>query len=438
MLIYLAVHAGLGLVFTVFTGIVIYWFLAAIAIGILEILSSSNRNEEAIWWAAYISGMEIFLRMTGQNVFWESGKYAVIIFLALGLFVNNRQTRAVYWIYFLLLIPSIFFATYPDWPEARKMISFNLSGPLCLAVSGIYFYKRNIKGTQIIQAIRILTLPVVTMVMYIFIITPDFSTIEFGSESIFEVSGGYGPNQVSLVFGVCIFFIVALRYYGISLSGNKWIDYGIVAVFLFRGLITFSRGGILGAGVAIAILLLLNMMGRRVAKGMSAFLFGSILILMTWLIWNYTNTLTQKALEFRYKGVNIKTGKPEEYTSSRMLIIMRDWNTFLNNPVVGVGPGRSKLSQYSELKIPIAAHTEWSRMLAEHGMFGVAALLILILVPLAHQQSLPIPIRALLLGILVLSFFSMFHAAMRLAMISYLYGLALIIPGYEKNTLRRQ
>lgn len=437
MLIYLAVHVGLGLAFAAFKGMVIYWFLVALVMGIVEILSSGNRNEEAIWWAAYISGLEIFLRMTGQNIFWESGKYAVIILLAMGLIVSYRNTRGIYGIYFLLLLPSIFFTSYPDWTEARKMISFNLSGPLCLAVTGIYFYKRRITGKQFIQAVRILVLPVVTMVMYIFVVTPDFSSIEFGSESVFEVSGGYGPNQVSLVLGVCIYFIIALRFYNISFSGNRWVDYGLVAVFLFRGLITFSRGGILGAGIAIAVLLFLNMVSRKSSKGLNAWYFGSVIILMTWLIWSYTNSLTQQALEFRYKGVNIKTGKEEEYTSSRLLIVQRDWTTFLNNPVLGVGPGKSKLLQFGELKIPVAAHTEWSRMLAEHGVFGVAALLILIVVPLAHHQTLPPEVRALLVGILILSFFSMFHAAMRLSIISYLYGIALIIPGNEKNSLRR-
>jgi ABC-type transport system involved in multi-copper enzyme maturation permease subunit len=86
----------------------------------------------------------------------------------------------------------------------------------------------------------------------------------------------------------------------------------------------------------------------------------------------------------------------------------------------------------------MAAHTEWSRMLAEHGLFGVVSLCILLLVPLFHAFTMPIQIRALLIGFLILSFFSMFHAAMRLAIISFLYGLALIIPVREKNSIPRK
>jgi len=99
---------------------------------------------------------------------------------------------------------------------------------------------------------------------------------------------------------------------------------------------------------------------------------------------------------------------------------------------LGVGPGLNK-ERGKELNVQgIVAHSEWSRMLAEHGSFGLLALLILFLAPLVHAASQSAIAKPLLLSILVLALFSMLHSAMRLASISLIYSWALIIPFQKK------
>lgn len=419
--------------------VTLYWQLLVIGYGALHIIQNRNKCEEAALWASYLAGMEVFYRMTGQSVFWELGKYGIVLFLVLGLLMGGRQVRYTYGLYFLLLIPSIGIGAYTDFAQARDMISFSLSGPLCLAVSGLYFYKQKYTGFMLLALMRALILPVLSMVAYLFLQTPEFSSIAFGTESNFSTSGGYGPNQVSLVLGVCIFFIIILRYYSISFSGWRWLDYGLIGILLFRALITFSRGGVFGAALALGIFLILNATsgygGKRIGN---AILISLFLVSGGVLVWNYTNSLTDEALAYRYAGINKQTGMEEEYTTGRVLILQRDIAIFERNSLLGVGPGKSKLEITETRGEEIAAHTEWSRMVAEHGVFGLIALLLLIFVPLTHVLKVPPSSRPLLLAIVILSMFSMFHAAMRLAIISYLYAWALIIPVREKATLRRQ
>lgn len=439
IIIPILIHLGFGLLVFFSPLATFYWQLVVIGYGSFRILQSQNRNDEAAVWAAYFAGMEVFYRMTGQSVFWELGKYGVVLFLLLGLAVRHRKISYTYGLYFLLLLPSIFIAAYTDFTQARDMLSFSLSGPLCLAVSGLYFYKQPIAGMTLVALIRALILPVLAMVSYLFLETPDFSSITFGSESNFSASGGYGPNQVSLVLGVCIFFIIALRYYSIRFSGFRWLDYALMGVLVFRALITFSRGGIFGAAVALGVFLIYNVTNdvgtKRAGKAITLALMifvGGILV------WNYTNTLTKDALTYRYTGINKQTGEEEEYTTGRVLILERDMLTFQQNILMGIGPGRSKLEIGNTKGKEIASHTEWSRLLAEHGLFGVMAIGLLIFVPLIHILRIQRSSRALLVAILILSIFSMFHAAMRLAIIGYVYAWALIIPVNEKNTIRRQ
>ncbi len=429
----IGIHALAGILFAFFPALTFFWQIGVLLLGMFDIISSRDSGGEAAWWAAYLAGMEVLLRMTGQYIFWEIAKYGVVLLLSTGLMVNARAVRSTYFIYFLLLLPSLLIANYADWGQARDMISFNLSGPLCLAVSGIYFYKSKLTGRYLLELIRVFILPMICMITYLTIQTPDLTSIIYDTGSNFVASGGFGPNQVSLIFGFAIFFMVVLRFYGTSFSGHHWLDYLIIGIFLFRALITFSRGGVLGAAVAIGVLLILDFAKGNQFRRFSNYIFfllfvGSISIF----IWSYTNNLTEDVLSSRYQGLN-EQGKPKaDVTSGRLLVMERDWVSFKENPVLGVGPGLNKGRGKEQHIEGIAAHSEWSRMLAEHGSFGFLALLILFFAPLIHAVYQPAFVKPLLLSILVLALFSMLHSAMRLASISLIYSWALIIPFQKK------
>ena len=74
-----------------------------------------------------------------------------------------------------------------------------------------------------------------------------------------------------------------------------------------------------------------------------------------------------------------------------------------------------------------AAHIEYSRLLAEHGLFGIVAILIIVLFPVSTFFKLKSSDEKILLILCtVFVFITLGHAAMRLAAPGFIYGLAYI------------
>lgn len=77
--------------------------------------------------------------------------------------------------------------------------------------------------------------------------------------------------------------------------------------------------------------------------------------------------------------------------------------------------------------IEAAAHIEYSRLLAEHGIFGVMAILIIVLFPVNVFFNLKSPDNKVILIIcIVFVFITLGHAAMRTAAPGFVYGLAFL------------
>ena len=111
-------------------------------------MTEKIRGNEALMAAAYIAGGEVFFRQTSSVIFYETGKYAVIIYLLIGLFFKGASSKTIpYWIYLLILFPGVIMAsiTISYQADFRKLIAFNLAGPICLGVSALYCYYKKIK-----------------------------------------------------------------------------------------------------------------------------------------------------------------------------------------------------------------------------------------------------------------------------------------------------
>ncbi|MBX2898811.1 MAG: O-antigen ligase family protein [Cyclobacteriaceae bacterium] len=421
-------HITIGLVLTITKSIAFYWQVMILILGLMHIVQSGNRKNEAAIWAAYFAGMEVIVRMTGQYAFWEIGKYGVIAFLGTGIFISRSKYEPAYLLYFLFLLPSIFVANYKDWNQAKDMLSFNLSGPLCLTVSAIYFHNRNIDGGILLAIFRAFALPILTMLVYLSFGTVDLSDITFDTHSNFKASGGYGPNQVSMVLGFSVFMLIILRYYRQTFSGWLWIDYILILLLLFRALVTFSRGGVLGMALALGVFLFFNLVQKsRVQKIGKRFLLFVFVGGSAYLLWNYTNELTQNKLTDRYSSTQERK-RGDQLTTGRLLLGENDLMIFLEKPLLGIGPGNSKIGNKELIGREVATHTEWTRMLAEHGIFGLISLLLLLGIPLNHLISRSTNLRPLLIALFVLAIFSSTHSAMRVAAIGFLYSLSLIHP----------
>ena len=128
------------------------------------------------------------------------------------------------------------------------------------------------------------------------------------------------------------------------------------------------------------------------------------------------NSFTEGQLVQRFKNPDL-TGRDS--------IAEAELQLFLQKPVLGNGVGMSMYSRsaMSHAEAP-AAHTEYTRLLAEHGLFGAAALAILLFMTAQAFLKAPGPwAKAVVAAMAVWSFLFMAVASMRLVAPAFLLGL---------------
>ncbi|MFK5889307.1 MAG: O-antigen ligase family protein [Flavobacteriaceae bacterium] len=419
------VHLVLGFLI-VFQVVAMAYSYIILIIGFVMIVSSSNKNEEVAMWTAYLVGSEVFLRMTKGLFFYEMNKYAVIVFMLIGLFVEKRRHSVppIYFLYLLLLLLGIVFTNVPFGVSLRRVIAFNLSGPFLLGIAALYFYKRTITREQLFRLLYYLLLPIFSMVAFMYFKTPDFKEINFGGVAIAETSGGFGPNQVATIIGFAIFAIAAFLFLKERLTGFRFIDIFILIYFTYRGFLTFSRGGMIAGGVAIVIFSVLLILGGR-NKLVNLFKYTVIMSFMVLGIWLYTSDVTGGMIENRYAGKNARGVKKKDISAGRINIFQAQLAAFYSNPLVGVGVGGSKYFHENGIKSD-TAHDEIGRLIAEHGLVGIFLLIILLTAPLPHILSQEYITRAFLVAFYLFWFLTINHSAMRVAFPGWIYGLSLI------------
>ena len=95
-----------------------------------------RRSHLVAYAAAYITGAAVFWRMKAAKIPWEFDKYAIVAIFIVALVFSVRIRRpALPLAYLALLVPSAFLTVSSvPWDEAKAMLSFNLSGPITLAI----------------------------------------------------------------------------------------------------------------------------------------------------------------------------------------------------------------------------------------------------------------------------------------------------------------
>ena len=253
-LLFILLHVALGYV-GLFNSVTKVLYLIILLYAFYDIYKFNNNNEEALLWACYFVGSEVFFRMTKSTISYEFTKYVVLLLLMLGLFVKKGKNAfsVSYTFYFFFLLIGIVFTDVPDGESIRKAIVFNLSGPIVLFVSSFYFYRRKISRDKLLEALFYMVLPMFSMVVYLYLRTPDLREITFRGSANFSTSAGFGPNQVSTAIGLGMFILMLFLFLNKRISGFLVLDVLFLVYFTYRGLITFSRGGILGGVLAFFV-----------------------------------------------------------------------------------------------------------------------------------------------------------------------------------------
>ena len=437
----LVVHIILGLIIYLFKPLSTIYFLGILVYFIFSIFRARNKQNQALIAAAYMMGGEVFFRMTGSAIPYEAGKYCVICLMLLGLFFSGTTKRsAPYWLYLLLLVPGLIYSaqTLNYDTDIRKAIIFNLSGPFCLGIAALYCFDRRITKNQFYNVLWAILLPIVTMTTFLFVFTPDTRDVLNGTSSNFALSGGFGPNQVSTILGIGMFILFILLFSDSKNLVIFLVNLVLLMLISYRAILTFSRGGVYTAAVAAVLFLIIYMRGvpRERASNMKAYIIiiaGAIFI-----TWSITSIRTMGLIDMRYANKDAAGRIKEDLSTGRKELISSELTFFLNNPVLGIGVGKSKEYREAKYGIESASHNELSRLLSEHGIFGLCALVLLIAVPLAFR--LQNRKNYLFYAFLGMWFLTINHSSMRIAAPALMYALALLnfVNEKKKPAVHRQ
>jgi O-antigen ligase len=436
----LSLHASFGVLVFVMPFLSKIYTLVIVFFGVYYIIKTKNRNNEALIMSAYIVSVEVFLRMTDGGFLNEFGKYTILVFMFLGMIYSGFSKGAfLYWIFLGLLIPGIILATltFDLDTDVRKAIAFNLSGPLCLGISAIYCYQRKISFDRLLGVVTAFSLPIVALGVYLFLYTPSVKAVVTGTQSNFETSGGFGPNQVATILGLGVFIFFVQLVLNSKSKLMQLTNAGFVIVFAFRGIVTFSRGGIF---TAIAMVFVFLIVLYYQANFKTKFKIGLIIILSFVAglgVWGYSSLQTGGLINKRYANQDAAGREKKSQLTGRETLIATEMQMFWDNPILGVGVGRNKEIREKETGIESASHNEITRMLAEHGSLGLIDLLILLFTPIflfmVNRQNI------LALSFVVFWLLTINHAAMRLAAPAFVYALSLLkVYTVEKPVIHRK
>lgn len=407
-----------------------------------------SRRTHWVWYGIAASpALEVWARMSkAPAVPYEVGKYYLMLACTVLLLYQVRHGGAkalsrAGLVLVLFLLPSLIVALeHFD----REQWVFNVLG---LAELGVLLWlasKERWSINRYCETLRIALLPIINMAVYVTLRSPGFADMSFMLGANVDAAGGFGSNQVSTLLGAGIVISALLLMLRYPVFPYRWVGVLFIGYLGFRGLLTFSRGGMLTALIAICAAVLPFMF-----SSIRTFLRYSLYILwlcvVGWGMFGIVNNLTGDKLLQRYKGETQGTlsGNRKKTlnvaTSGRSDLALADVEIFKRNIFFGVGPGAAKSMRriYGAVE-DSAAHTEITRLLSEHGLGGLFAGLVFLLFPFywVFKQKLRVW-QGVIIGLFTLSILTSMHSAMRTNVTTVFYVLAAMPVIMSKYWLQR-
>lgn len=416
----LVFHALLGVIYRdVSNYLGAFHVILVLVIGLLWALSSRYPIRYAAYAAAYIAGAEVLWRQNGIPVFWEAGKYFSM--LILGIAILRSRTAKVPTaplVLLLCLLPGIGYTLIQSPQSAHSLLSSSLSGPVALVV--ILFFFANIQLTRddlrrIFLLLAIPTMGIAAVIVY----QLQTQTIVWAVDSNNDVSG-FGANQVSTALGLGWTGLLLTLFFLVKRKEAGWIFVLVPTIFIsvILNFLTFSRGGLVSSMVAafMALLVMLAIPKKRILV-INTVIVGVIFFVIIFpLVDRFTEGSLSKRYQFQTDSID---------TTSRDFVFSNDLEIFASNPVMGVGAGKSKPVRLEMTGISIATHTEFSRLLAEHGVLGIVANIAMIVIALqAFIKQKTWAGRAIALALVIWAFFYMSQTGTRTVGYALALGIA--------------
>ncbi|SFT40391.1 hypothetical protein SAMN04489724_0608 [Algoriphagus locisalis] len=426
-------HVVLGIISSITPFGLIAWFYIVFFSSFYIVLKSKTIYPFCVF-IAYLTSFELLARMSQTSPFipYELGKYLLFSMLCIGLY-KFKSKSIIGLVMLLLLLPAMFFDKSGE--VNRSTLIFNLMGPINVALAIWVFYGKSLSKIQLIRLLRISILPLVAILASTIFKTPSYDEMEFSLGANFATSGGGGSNQVSTILGLGMFISFIFLVNKWNLTGYRITDFLLFFLFGFQGLLTFSRGGILGGllGIIILVYFVVKTPNRKKAQFRlphlgKAFLLSLFLAITTFQI---ADSITGGLLGLRYLGETAGTlaGTKEKslnsITTGRVDIFLEDLELWDSSPIFGVGAGASSyMRDFSHFYL---SHVEMSRLVSEHGLLGalyfVLLLYVLLLILLKKQTPME---KGIMVAFFIIALYTSFHAAMRTYVTPLFIGLSLI------------
>ena len=344
--------------------------LATAAICIYLALTS-DRIMIVLAMMGYAACGDVLWRMTNAHVPWELSKYLVLATSVIVLirWIGRPRSGFATAIMILLLpalVPTI--QTY-GLSQLRDRFAFILLGLFALATASMVTRRLRCQWEEIRVLLWGMLGPIIAVASIAASAVSKLNVNAFKSiQSNTAASGGFGANQVSSLLGLgtllCLY---------IALQDQNWVNrlmcLALGSWCLGQCVITLSRGGMANVALAVLLaaphLLLHDKLGLRLVVG-----FTILAMIVGLVVLPRLDSLSGGAVQRRFKDGN---------TTERGQLAAIDMKLFADHPVFGVGVGVSDKSHRIGVGgAALASHTEFTRLLAEHGLLGIGAILCMI------------------------------------------------------------
>ncbi len=441
-------HIALGGLATVSKFVVIVWFYW-ILLDSFYYFFKIDPKKRPFFIASliiYTCSFELLGRMVSASPFipYELGKYLFLFLCIIGLLVNSDHkftTLNFVSILSLIFIVPSFFVDLSGLVTTQDII-FNIFGLINICLGILFFNTLQVTLTQVVNWIKPLAFPCIAILVFTYIRTPDLDEIEFVLGANFQTTANFGSNQVSTVLGLGAFLFGLALILKYRITGYFFLDAFMFFAFLVQGLLTFSRGGMIGTLIGLfAFLYYVYQIPVRYRDQLKLgnpikFIFPILFFLTVSIV--LTNYLTGGNLILRYMGetagtlAGTKDKNLNQLTTNRSDIFLADLELYGENPIFGVGAAASKYLRSSHTGI--VAHVELSRLIAEHGIMAFAIIISLFFVFYKNLSGVRNKLsKGLLMSFAILSIYTTFHAATRTFMSPMLMALACVVLVEDKN-----
>jgi hypothetical protein len=412
--LFLAVHCPLAIAMRQNSGLAMAHALGTLLVGIWW--ASTSRIDSVAYVGAYIAAAEVLWRMCRFQLPWEFGKYATcIIFVASMVRSHSARLPILPLVYFALQLPSIgLVISNPELHQLRSDLSFYLSGPLSLTVIALFYARLGMTQAETTRLFLTFLGPVTGIASVALFRLATSASLHLAAGSNVATSGGFGPNQVSAVLGLGSLVAVLCAMTAGRNFLLKGLMLGLSLVLAGQSALTFSRTGLYCACGSLLAASVCAVRDPKVALRLAAVL-GVTASVFYFAVFPFLVDYTKGGIAKRFAD----TG-----TTGRDKLMLADIELWAANPILGVGPGASQQAHVLHYAT-VASHSELTRLPAEHGVFGLAALLLLLWMGFQNGVRAPAGLgRTIAVSLTAWSLLCVFSNGMRLVTPSFVFGLA--------------